>query len=381
MKKYIEFYKNSSDEIKLFIVTLFITFIIGLIVATNNIVFDQPTLGYIVLGFSFFCLIIIALIFMRVLNFDYASRALVVLIYMLLTYTFYTTEAKVQAGVYIMAFPLALIILRPSREWSVGMLVFIFTMIIGKSSRLLHIDFTWTEMAQMIFGLGVLSLFLGLYVEGSRATKRELAIQKSKLKALNGQLEVVVQRRTKALKEANEQLKRDLIRDSLTQVYNKRGFAQNLRDEILRHREDHKPFSLIQFDLDDFQKVNHYFGREKGDEILVEVAKIASQNARQIDTVARVAGDGFAIIMHNTKYEDAMNQADMIRKHLEWAVFLDNHQITASFGVIEISGNEDEYHIMNRSDLAMQRAKHRGKNRVVCVQEDESDITIGEERV
>lgn len=379
MQKYINFYKKTTDEIRLFILTLFITSIIGVIVGVNNIIFDQKSLGYIILGFTLFCLIIVGLIFLQKLSYDYASRTLVILIFMLMMYTFYTTEGKVQAGMYLMAFPLALIILRPSREWSLGIVVFAFTMILGKTTHMLHAEYTFNEMAQILLALGIISLFLGLYVEGSRGTKKELAVQRSKLKALNGQLETVVARRTKDLKEANEQLQRDLIRDSLTQMLNKRGFAQNLREEILRHREDHKPFSMIEFDLDDFQKVNHYFGREIGDEILVKVAKIAAQNVRQIDTIARVSGDGFAIIMHNTQYEDAMHQADMIRRKLEWAVFLDNHQITGSFGVIEIIGDEDEYKIMNRADLAMQRAKHRGKNRVVCVQEDESDITIGGE--
>jgi len=202
----------------------------------------------------------------------------------------------------------------------------------------------------------------------SRETKAELSLQREKLKQINDSLEEKVRIRTEELQRLNNKLSIDITLDPVTKIMNKRTFIEKLRQQVERFKNDHIHFSIITFDLDNFNQINHCFGRKVGDEILTKIAQMVSQNSLALDIVARTAGDEFAILMHNSSKEQALERAEKIRQHIEWAVFVDTQHITASFGVLEfreITQELDEYIILHELDLALQKAKHRGKN-MVC---------------
>ena len=365
------YFDQSSDENKLLIMILAIMGSITLIISLVNLFLHTSNYAY--LGFAFVLLnyLAIYLLYRSILSFNLTSEILLFSLFALVVASFMYTPSKAQAAIYLVSFPITLIFLRPSSEWKLWMVLFAFVIILSKSLDYSVTQYSWVEMAQVGIALGVLSIILALYVSFIQNSKIQLALQKSKLSDVNGDLEARVKERTLELERTNEQLLKDLNMDTVTNIMNKRAFLSKLREAILRFQEDKTPFSIVQFDLDHFQHVNHRYGRKVGDEILEKIAKMAAQNSRLVDIVARVSGDEFAILMHNTLFDDAFNIAEMIRKKIEWAVFLDDHHITASFGVVEIASKQDEHTIMHHLDLAVQRAKHKGRNHVSKLEKED----------
>jgi diguanylate cyclase (GGDEF)-like protein len=268
---------------------------------------------------------------------------------------------------YLVGFPVVLIALRPDSEWAISVFAFILVMVFCQIFGFTKIDFSWEELMMAWLILGMISIFLGYYVLMSRDTKKALAVQQNKLSNMNNELEKQVALRTKELQEANDKLALDITLDPVTGIMNKRTFMEKLRNHIEKFRLDSTRFSIIVFDIDNFYQINHGYGRRVGDEILTKIAAMTVKNSLPVDTVARVAGDEFALMLHDVPYEKAVERAERIREHLEWAVFVDHHQVTASFGVVEFNEKNkdiDEHIVMHQVDLALQKAKHRGKNRI-----------------
>ena len=118
--------------------------------------------------------------------------------------------------------------------------------------------------------------------------------------------------RTKALqdelKQKNHQLEALLkrleimaITDSLTGLYNRRHLETILKEEFKRTFRYKTPLTCMMIDIDHFKTVNDAFGHHAGDAVLKETAKIITENAREIDTVARWGGEEFIIIFPQTK--------------------------------------------------------------------------------
>lgn len=302
------------------------------------------------------------------ITYQAVSRTIVAILFILLLAGFIFTEDAIPATMYLIGFPVVIISLRPDNEWAISIFAYILAMVVCQIFSFTAVSFTWEELTMVWLTLGMISIFLGYYVLMSRATKDTLAVEQAKLSGMNNELEVQVAARTKELQEANEQLALDITLDPVTGIMNKRTFIETLRSHIERFKFDSTRFSIIIFDLDNFYQINHGHGRRVGDEILKKIAELTIKNSLAVDIVARVAGDEFAILMHDKSYEEAVERANKIREIIEWAVFVDNYQITASFGVVEFNdkrSNFDEHIVMHKLDLALQKAKHRGKN-MVC---------------
>lgn len=157
--------------------------------------------------------------------------------------------------------------------------------------------------------------------------------------------------------------------DGLTGLVNRRQFNQQLDAEMARARRYRKPLSLALFDIDDFKKINDFYGHTTGDRILKELGQMISQNIRESDVAARYGGEEFALILPETGQIDAYELLERLRAMIERTVFcLPDNPITAtiSVGVAQLDLNDSKgYEIIEKSDAALYEAKKQGKNRVV----------------
>ncbi len=173
-----------------------------------------------------------------------------------------------------------------------------------------------------------------------------------------------------------------LMKDALTEVYNRRRIQSDLPAEIKRAGRYKQPFSVVICDLDHFKQVNDAHGHLAGDQVLKEVAQRLKSNCRMdIDWVARYGGEEFVIVAPETGVEGAMVMAENMRNAIEEAPFKISDslslEITMSFGVAGYSNvpesgfSPDE--ILGQADLCLYKAKDQGRNRVCyqrCVAED-----------
>jgi diguanylate cyclase (GGDEF)-like protein/putative nucleotidyltransferase with HDIG domain len=155
------------------------------------------------------------------------------------------------------------------------------------------------------------------------------------------------------------------ITDGLTGLKTHRYFMEALDGEWSRSTRSGHMFSVIMFDLDRFKQVNDRYGHLEGDKVLTAVANLLSDRVRQSNVVARYGGDEFAILMAETRTEQAEILAERLRKQIESDPFLAAHGVTASFGIgtFPVHGPTQE-EILRVADSGMYLAKHQEGNRV-----------------
>ena len=154
--------------------------------------------------------------------------------------------------------------------------------------------------------------------------------------------------------------------DQLTGSRSRRYLEQKISEEICRADRYHKPTSLIIFDLDHFKSVNDKWGHPVGDEVLIHVANLTKDTVRDVDTVARLGGEEFAVLLPETSLKGAKVLADRICTMLNENIHVVAGPVTASFGLAERRENETFDSWYKRADHAVYLAKEKGRNRVVC---------------
>ncbi|MEC4723707.1 diguanylate cyclase [Noviherbaspirillum sp. CPCC 100848] len=156
--------------------------------------------------------------------------------------------------------------------------------------------------------------------------------------------------------------------DTLTGLPNRHLFADRLRQCLLRAKRENTCFSVIYFDLDKFKAVNDQMGHEAGDLLLKEVGRRVTECLRDSDTVARIGGDEFVVLLSTINTEEhAVVVAQTILEALLKPFSIQSSQVSigASLGVATFPshGNTEEV-LMRCADEAMYRAKADGRSRV-----------------
>jgi diguanylate cyclase (GGDEF)-like protein/PAS domain S-box-containing protein len=155
--------------------------------------------------------------------------------------------------------------------------------------------------------------------------------------------------------------------DTLTGLPNRTLFNDLLKQELAKSRRSKKSFAVLFLDLDRFKNINDTLGHTVGDQLLQTVAKRITHVVRESDSVSRLGGDEFIILVPDIEQaEDAAVVAQKITEKLS-GVFVLNKQeiyITASIGVslYPLHGDDTDTLIKN-ADMAMYYAKEQGKNR------------------
>jgi diguanylate cyclase (GGDEF)-like protein len=170
-----------------------------------------------------------------------------------------------------------------------------------------------------------------------------------------------------------ESVRADLLHraetDALTEVANRRSFARIGAERLAEARRVHKTLSVIVLDIDRFKTINDTFGHATGDAVLRLVAVLLARSLRSGDTLARIGGEEFAILLPDTRVEDAFAIAEQLRSRLTdlQMPVLDGATITASFGVAASQAEDKDIEAaMHRADMALYDAKRGGRNRVAC---------------
>jgi diguanylate cyclase (GGDEF)-like protein len=158
--------------------------------------------------------------------------------------------------------------------------------------------------------------------------------------------------------------------DPLTSAANRRGFERALAIELERSERRGHPCALVIVDLDDFKQVNDRHGHDVGDDVLVTLAERLRESVRSADTVARLGGEEFALLLPETDLPGALAVAERARVAFEasWVPLRrdDRLAVTASFGVAAFPTSRDRAALMREADQALYTAKRLGKNRVVA---------------
>ena len=157
--------------------------------------------------------------------------------------------------------------------------------------------------------------------------------------------------------------------DPLTSVANRRGFDRTLEIEFERSLRRGHELALVLVDLDDFKQVNDRHGHDVGDDVLVALAERLGDAIRSADTVARLGGEEFALLLPETDLAGAVVVAERARRAIEaGGVRLKGGErltVTASFGVADYPAAGDRAALLRDADKALYAAKRHGKNRVV----------------
>ncbi len=170
------------------------------------------------------------------------------------------------------------------------------------------------------------------------------------------------------LEVANAKLSQLAHTDALTNLPNRTLFDDRAQQAIVKAKRDHKRFALMFIDLDHFKPVNDTYGHAAGDRLLQQVAKRMTGCVRGSDTVARIGGDEFEVLLPGTeRLEDALLVAGKIREALAQPFELDGIRlnISSSIGVALFPAHGDNLiELGKHADDALYRAKARGRNRV-----------------
>jgi diguanylate cyclase (GGDEF)-like protein/PAS domain S-box-containing protein len=215
----------------------------------------------------------------------------------------------------------------------------------------------------------------GWHMDDGRCVRKDLSLYWSHslvaaLREENGEvcgfsvvLRDITQRRLNA-----EEVRRLLTTDHLTGAANRARLLDVAESEINKSRRYGKPLSAIMLDLDHFKRINDTGGHAAGDEVLIEAVRRCRPVLRSFDTIARMGGEEFVILLPGTTSSSAVEIAELVRVALAESPFITSSKqftVTASLGCASLENRSmDIDGLLRNADEALYRAKKLGRNRV-----------------
>jgi len=190
------------------------------------------------------------------------------------------------------------------------------------------------------------------------------------------------------LNQINRSLEETALIDKLTGICNRAHFEVKLREEFNRALRYEAPLSLVLIDIDSFGRVNDNFGHDVGDYILMKIANVLQLHTRFSDTVCKLDGADFSVILPRTDFQSGVFEAERLRVAISQTEYIDNslleksdklkrskrHEtdITASLGVASFpfeGSTHNENDLIEWAQKALNRAKTTGKDKTISAME------------
>lgn len=170
------------------------------------------------------------------------------------------------------------------------------------------------------------------------------------------------------LTKERDLLNNQLMRDSLTGTLSRRFILEALTKQLaFLARNPNVPVSIALLDLDHFKQVNDDFGHLVGDKVLYEFSRVASNRVREQDYFGRFGGEEFLLILIGQSPADVQSVLERIRVATQLQIFTHGSKripLTVSIGCTKVRPGEKVDDVIERADLALYEAKHRGRNQV-----------------
>lgn len=196
-------------------------------------------------------------------------------------------------------------------------------------------------------------------------------------KMLHGSL-ICIEDRTE-IKKLQENLFFRASHDGLTRLLNRNEFISHLNLSYERISRTNNVSVLAYIDLDRFKPVNDLEGHAAGDTVIENTAEMLQELTRSRDSVGRIGGDEFALLLDNCSLEDGLRKLEKLRSAVAKHRYVFDgraYQVTVSIGVVAISaeyGSPED--ILDAADIACRRAKLCGHNRIEVYMPDSAELT------
>jgi diguanylate cyclase (GGDEF)-like protein/PAS domain S-box-containing protein len=179
-------------------------------------------------------------------------------------------------------------------------------------------------------------------------------------------------------RELNRKLSYHASHDILTGLVNRREFEARLERALKSARAREASYALCHIDLDQFKIINDNCGHSAGDALLGQVGALLKSKIRWRDTVSRLGGDEFGVLLESCSLEEAIRSAESLREAIRNYKFVweeRTFRLGASIGVVPLSpDNDDVAALLSAADSACAAAKESGRNRIYSFQENDIDL-------
>ena len=179
-------------------------------------------------------------------------------------------------------------------------------------------------------------------------------------------------------RELNRKLSYHSSHDILTDLVNRREFESRLERALKSARAKETSYALLYLDLDQFKIVNDSCGHSAGDALLKQLGALLKSKTRWRDTLARMGGDEFAVLLESCSMDDALRAAETVRGAVEEFRFTwddRSFSLGCSIGVVPLTPDTDDVaSLLTAADSACQAAKEAGRNRIHSYEENDIDL-------
>ena len=233
--------------------------------------------------------------------------------------------------------------------WLQGALVLLFVLHQTGVIRAASAPVDLQRLVMMVAILAAIGFFVWLLTGDLHSTLAQLASEKE------------------ALAESHQRIDVLAHRDTLTQLPNRTLAKDRLEQLLLQARRDQRMVAALYLDLDNFKTVNDGLGHAAGDSLLRQVAQRLRQRVRQEDTLGRLGGDEFILVLEHLRHpQQAAHVATAILETLGEPFTLDGGQqvyVRASIGIAMFPDDgHDAAELVRNADAAMYESKRRGRN-------------------